>query len=75
MIIYNIRNNGPYEYEKFVLNIFQIYNLIYDEKQKFAQHQIHDTLEYLNQQITELTKEDSLGNELSLIHISRTEKR
>ena len=75
MIIYNIRNNGPYEYEKFVLNIFQIYNLIYDEKQKFAQHQIHDMLEYLNQQITELTKEDSLGNELSLIHISRTEKR
>lgn len=75
MIIYNIRNNGPYEYEKFVLNIFQIYNLIYDEQQKFAQHQIHDTLEYLNQQIIELTKEDSLGNELSLIHISRTEKR
>lgn len=26
MILYNMRNRGPYEYDKFVLNVLQIYN-------------------------------------------------
>ena len=26
MILYNIRHRGPYEYDKFVLNILQTYN-------------------------------------------------
>lgn len=26
MILYNVRHRGPYEYDKFVLNIFQLYN-------------------------------------------------
>lgn len=26
MILYNIRHRGPYEYDKFVLNIMQTYN-------------------------------------------------
>lgn len=28
MIIYNMRNRGPYEYDKFVLNILQIHNAV-----------------------------------------------
>jgi hypothetical protein len=28
MILYNMRERGPYEYDKFVLNILQIYNSI-----------------------------------------------
>ena len=28
MILYNMRNRGPYEYDKFVLNILQIHNAI-----------------------------------------------
>lgn len=26
MILYNVRHRGPYEYDKFVLNIFQLCN-------------------------------------------------
>lgn len=28
MIIYNMRNRGPYEYDKFILNILQIHNAV-----------------------------------------------
>ena len=28
MILYNMRERGPYEYDKFVLNILQLYNAI-----------------------------------------------
>lgn len=28
MILYNMRERGPYEYDKFVLNILQMYNAI-----------------------------------------------
>lgn len=28
MIFYNMRERGPYEYDKFVLNILQLYNSI-----------------------------------------------
>lgn len=28
MIIYNMRNRGPYEYDKFAINILQLYNAI-----------------------------------------------
>lgn len=28
MIMYNMRERGPYEYDKFVLNILQLYNAI-----------------------------------------------
>lgn len=28
MILYNMRNRGPFEYDKFVLNILQLYNAI-----------------------------------------------
>lgn len=28
MILYNMRERGPFEYDKFVLNVFNIYNTI-----------------------------------------------
>lgn len=28
MILYNMRNRGPYEYDKFVLNVLQIHNAL-----------------------------------------------
>ena len=51
MIVYNIRRNGPYEYDKFVLNIFQLYNLVRKEKQNLAGHQIYGQLEELDKQL------------------------
>ena len=50
MIIYNIRHNGPYEYDKFVLNTFQLHNLVRDMKKKLLDHEIY-------RQLDELTKE------------------
>ena len=32
MILYNICKNGPYEYDKFILNIYQIINDVCDEQ-------------------------------------------
>ena len=75
MIIYNIRNNGPYEYEKFILNIGQIYNLIYDLKKEYANHEIHSILDNLNQEIKNLTAHDSISNKLVLLDILKKDKR
>ena len=50
MIIYNIRHNGPYEYEKFILNTFQLYNLVRDMKKKLAGHEIYSQLNTLTEE-------------------------
>ena len=68
MIIYNIRKNGPYEYDKFILNIFQLYNLIYDEKKNFGAHEIHNQLNSLNTYIKDTTNEESNLNKLIAIY-------
>ena len=36
MIRYNIRNNGPWEYDKFVLNYYNLYNEIMFNKIKLS---------------------------------------
>jgi len=36
MIKYNIRNNGPWEYDKFVLNYYNLYNEIMLNKIKLS---------------------------------------
>ena len=56
MIIYNLRYNGPYEYDKFILNVFQLYNLVEEEKEKCAAHPIHEKLTALNKVIKEMTQ-------------------
>ena len=55
MIVYNIRRNGPYEYDKFILNTFQLYNLVRDMKQKLAGHQVYSQLNMLTKEINRKT--------------------
>ena len=62
MILYNLRYNGPYEYDKFILNICQLYNLVEDEKIKFAAHEIHEQIKKLDEIIKEKTVCDSISN-------------
>ena len=55
MIIYNIRHNGPYEYDKFVLNTFQLYNLVRDMKKKLSGHEIYSQLDEISKEINRKT--------------------
>lgn len=73
MIIYNIRKNGPYEKDKFILNIGQLHNKIMDEQENFEKSDIHLQLKALNNLIREYTKEDSLANQMALIEKERDE--
>ena len=67
MIIYNIRKHGPYEKDKFILNIGQLHNKVMDEQENFEKSDIHLQLKALNNLIREYTKEDSLANQMALI--------
>lgn len=62
MILYNLRYNGPYEYDKFILNICQLYNMVEDEKIKFAVHEIHDQIKKLDEIIREKAIYNSAQN-------------
>lgn len=73
MIIYNIRKNGPYEKDKFILNIGQLHNKVMDEQKNFEKSDIHLQLKALNNLIREYTKEDSLANQMALIEKERDE--
>ena len=60
MINYNIRYRGPYEYDKFILNIFQYSNAIYDfeydlsNKEAYTTiNELKDTVDALFDQITQ----------------------
>ena len=55
MIVYNIRHNGPYEYDKIILNTFQLYNLIRNMKKKLAGHEIYSQLNTLTEEINRKT--------------------
>ena len=48
MILYNIRANGPYEYDKFTLNIFQIINLLRDKQRDISESDIDSWLDVIN---------------------------
>ena len=60
MINYNIRYRGPYEYDKFILNIFQYSNAIYDFEYDLSNkgayttiNELKDTVDALFVQITQ----------------------
>lgn len=60
MINYNIRYRGPYEYDKFILNIFQYSNAIYDFEYDLSNkgayttiNELKDTVDTLFDQITQ----------------------
>ena len=65
MIIYNIRYDGPYEYDKFILNIGQLYNIVYDEKKRYNAHEIHSYLKQLDEIIKD--KVVCSGSEIKLM--------
>ena len=63
MIIYNIRHRGPYEYDKFVLNSFQYWNMIQELKKEITLKDIDKLLsinDYLTKKIENLEETDLL---------------
>jgi len=44
-ILYNIRYRGPYEYEKFILNAFQVYNDVHRITTDFSASQKKEILD------------------------------
>lgn len=44
MINYNMRYRGPYEYDKFVLNVFQYSNAIYDFENDLTENSTFTTI-------------------------------
>lgn len=55
MILYNVRKNGPYEYDKFILNIYQIINDVRN-KQVETKKSLADNQEKINNIDTAYTK-------------------
>ena len=56
MILYNIRKNGPYEYDKFILNIYQIINDVRDEQISIDNgiKKVQDNLDTINDTYTSI---------------------
>lgn len=75
MILYNMRYRGPYEYDKFALNIMQFVN-----ETKRLKGQLGDTtlaeLKELQKQLEEIideeTGEHSVGHELLALRIQQS---
>ena len=62
VILYNYRYRGPYEYDKFVYNIFQIANETQRMEEKLingSEKELDILLEQLNEIIEKLTGPDS----------------
>lgn len=68
MIIYNIRANGPYEYDKFMLNFGQLHNLSQDIKQEFR---ANDMITY-NINLTEQIKARTQAVQYDIFHKTNT---
>lgn len=70
MILYNMRYRGPFEYDKFVLNIFQIHNEVKMLVRKFNENEegnLLDIYKDINQIYESLTDKDSDGMKILLI--------
>ena len=70
MILYNIRYRGPFEYDKFVLNIFQIHNEVKMLVRKFNENEegnLLDIYKDINQIYESLTDKDSDGMKILLM--------
>lgn len=51
MINYNIRYRGPYEYDKFILNVFQYSNAIYDFENDLTSKGAYTTIKELSDMV------------------------
>ena len=70
MILYNMRYRGPFEYDKFVLNIFQIHNEVKMLVRKFNENEegnLLDIYKDINQIYESLTDKDSDGTKILLM--------
>ena len=54
MIHYNMRYRGPYEYEKFVLNVLQFANEANDFLDDLEKEQSYETIKMLYDEINDL---------------------
>lgn len=54
MIHYNMRYRGPYEYEKFVLNILQYSNIAHDFTSEIDSIKDYQTLKEIDATVTDL---------------------
>lgn len=54
MINYNMRYRGPYEYDKFILNIFQYSNAIYDFENDLSENSTYDTINSMRETVDDL---------------------
>ena len=64
MITYNIRYRGPFEYEKFVLNIMQQYNQTKEALQDFESYKT-STVDNMSNTINTLFKKSIKPNNIS----------
>lgn len=68
MINYNMRYRGPYEYDKFVLNVFQYSNAIYDFENDLNSNELHESTKILENSIDdklyEMTKEGGFSDKV-----------
>ena len=54
MIHYNMRYRGPYEYEKFLLNVLQYSNMSHDFSSEVNEIEDYETLKELQDIVTDL---------------------
>lgn len=54
MIHYNMRYRGPYEYEKFILNVLQYSNNAYDFSSEVNGLEEYETLKEIQDNVTDL---------------------
>lgn len=68
MIHYNMRYRGPYEYEKFVLNVLQYSNIAHDFTSEIDSIKEYQTLKEIEATVTDLfnkiTAEDGLSEQV-----------
>lgn len=68
MINYNIRYRGPYEYDKFILNVLQYSNAIHDFENDLSGDGAYTTIKELDEMVdqifTQVVQEDGLSDKI-----------
>lgn len=76
MILYNVKHRGPYEYDKFILNTFQISNeirLLLNEVKESSDKSLESNLTKLDITIEQLTGINSISHKLLLFKMETEE--
>ena len=67
MIIYNIRANGPYEYDKFMLIFGQLHNLYIDTQTLWENSAAKEQDKILSDMIRQITDPDFAPNRIAIL--------